>query len=77
MQHEYNLRSDEILIVQLVLDDFTVALGGSDVLKFWAGKCIYRETRRDFPTLLIPTSDIFYAQNFAQILAIFKAFQLQ
>ena len=25
MQHEYNLRSDEILVVQLVLDDFTVA----------------------------------------------------
>ena len=59
-------------------------LGGSDKLKFWAGKCIfwagkciYRDNRRDFPTLLIPTSDIFYAQNFAQILAIFKASQLQ
>ena len=24
MQHEYNLRSDEILVVQFVLDDFTV-----------------------------------------------------
>ena len=52
-------------------------LGGSDKLKFWAGKCIYRDNRRDFPTLLIPTSDIFYAQNFAQLLAIFKASQLQ
>ena len=24
MQHEYNLRSDETLVVQLVLDDLTV-----------------------------------------------------
>ena len=29
------------------------------MLKFWAGKCIYRDNCRDFPTLLIPISDIF------------------
>ena len=42
-----------------------------------AGDCSHGNDRSGSPALSIPTSDIFYAQNFAQLLAIFKASQLQ